>query len=367
MTRVINCSLRHYDPAVSVEIARLSVAYRDRGVVAFDLAGGEAGRPPRCARGGVRRRAGGQPRHHGPRRARRPAPSRSPTRSAAAMRIASATAPGCTRIPALLDYVRDRRILIEINITSNVQTHAVARAAEHPVRAVLRRRGGGHPLHRRLADVRRHAHRRVLAGPHRARLHPRGDRPDDPHAFGGAFLPWPERQALVAARAGRAGGGSGERAARAARPGSLRGARSRDRGCARVVRAGGRRAGGAAARRRPTRVAPPAQATPPESTAAPVRAPVPLSDAADRRSLGLAAIIGIGVALSRDRRSIRWRVVAWGLGLQVTFAIFVLRVPAGQALFRGLGAFVTARPRTTPTPGRRSSSASWASRTRASA
>jgi concentrative nucleoside transporter, CNT family len=48
------------------------------------------------------------------------------------------------------------------------------------------------------------------------------------------------------------------------------------------------------------------------------------------------------VALSRDRRAIRWRVVAWGLGLQVTFAIFVLRVPAGQALFRELGAFVTA-------------------------
>jgi len=58
--------------------------------------------------------------------------------------------------------------------------------------------------------------------------------------------------------------------------------------------------------------------------------------------LGLAVIIGLGVALSRDRRSIRWRVVAWGLGLQVTFAIFVLRVPAGQALFRELGAFVTA-------------------------
>ena len=35
----------HYDPAVSVEIAKLSVTYRDRGVVAFDLAGGEAGRP----------------------------------------------------------------------------------------------------------------------------------------------------------------------------------------------------------------------------------------------------------------------------------------------------------------------------------
>ncbi|HYC31240.1 MAG TPA: NupC/NupG family nucleoside CNT transporter [Gemmatimonadales bacterium] len=53
--------------------------------------------------------------------------------------------------------------------------------------------------------------------------------------------------------------------------------------------------------------------------------------------LGLAMIIGIGVALSSNRRRIAWRVVAWGLGLQLAFAIFVLRVPAGQALFRWLG------------------------------
>jgi CNT family concentrative nucleoside transporter len=53
--------------------------------------------------------------------------------------------------------------------------------------------------------------------------------------------------------------------------------------------------------------------------------------------LGLVAIIGLGVALSNNRRRIDWRVVAWGLGLQTAFAIFVLRVPAGQALFRWLG------------------------------
>ena len=39
--------------------------------------------------------------------------------------------------PVLRDYIRDRRLLIETNITSNVQTRAVARAAEHPVRAYL--------------------------------------------------------------------------------------------------------------------------------------------------------------------------------------------------------------------------------------
>ena len=57
--------------------------------------------------------------------------------------------------------------------------------------------------------------------------------------------------------------------------------------------------------------------------------------------IGLAAIVAIGVALSRQRRAISWRVVAWGLGLQLAFAIFVLRVPFGQRLFRALGDLVT--------------------------
>ncbi|HEY3013375.1 MAG TPA: nucleoside transporter C-terminal domain-containing protein [Gemmatimonadales bacterium] len=58
--------------------------------------------------------------------------------------------------------------------------------------------------------------------------------------------------------------------------------------------------------------------------------------------LGIAAILAIGIGLSHNRRQIRWRVVAWGLSLQVLFAIFVLRVPAGQGLFRALGGLVTA-------------------------
>src|SRR5688500_4366894 len=46
VTRAIHCSLRHYAPAVSEEIARNAVTWRERGVVGFDLAGGERGRPP---------------------------------------------------------------------------------------------------------------------------------------------------------------------------------------------------------------------------------------------------------------------------------------------------------------------------------
>jgi CNT family concentrative nucleoside transporter len=87
-------------------------------------------------------------------------------------------------------------------------------------------------------------------------------------------------------------------------------------------------------------------APPSESTIGPVPVrPVPTPTTPVQRLAGLAglaAIIGIGVAFSRDRRRIRWRVIGWGLALQVAFAIFVLRVPAGQALFRRLGELVTA-------------------------
>src|SRR5438445_11353728 len=54
--------------------------------------------------------------------------------------------------------------------------------------------------------------------------------------------------------------------------------------------------------------------------------------------LGIAFILGLGFALSRNRRAISRRVVAWGLGLQLAFASFVLRLPSGQTLFAALGA-----------------------------
>ena len=57
---------------------------------------------------------------------------------------------------------------------------------------------------------------------------------------------------------------------------------------------------------------------------------------------GIVAILGIGVALSRNRRAIAWRVVGWGVGLQAMFAILVLRVPLGQYAFCKLGDFITA-------------------------
>ena len=52
---------------------------------------------------------------------------------------------------------------------------------------------------------------------------------------------------------------------------------------------------------------------------------------------GIALILAIGIALSRNRRAISWRVVGWGVGLQLAFAIFVLLVPFGHWLFQKLG------------------------------
>ena len=79
-----------------------------------------------------------------------------------------------------------------------------------------------------------------------------------------------------------------------------------------------------------------------QPAAAPARRAEPLS-LATRLSgfLGMALILAIGYALSRNRSAIRWSTVAWGLGLQIAFAVFVLRVPFGQRLFQWLGAVVT--------------------------
>jgi concentrative nucleoside transporter, CNT family len=57
---------------------------------------------------------------------------------------------------------------------------------------------------------------------------------------------------------------------------------------------------------------------------------------------GIVAILGLGVLLSHNRRAISWRVVAWGVGLQFAFAVFVLRVPLGHTIFKALGDFITA-------------------------
>jgi adenosine deaminase len=196
VTRAIHCSLRHYEPAVSEEIARNAVAWRERGVVGFDLAGGEHGRPPgRHARAFAVAAEGGLgiTVHAG--EAAGAASVWEAVHLCRANRIGHGTR--LFEDPALQAYVRDRRIPVEINLTSNRLTHAVARVEEHPVRAyfdagvavTLCTDGwlmSGVSLtdeywtaHTALGFTREEIDRMILDG------------------FAAAFLPWPERRMLL--------------------------------------------------------------------------------------------------------------------------------------------------------------------------
>jgi adenosine deaminase len=195
-TGIINCTLRHYDPARSVEIARHSVRCKPLGVVGFDLAGGEAGRPPgRHGEAFDIALAGnlGITVHAG--EAAGAESVAEAVRRCHAVRIGHGTR--LREDPELLAYVRDRQILIEINITSNLQTRVVREAREHPVRGYfdaglavtlctdswlmsgVRLTDEYWLAHQQLGFTREEIDRMIL------------------NAFAGAFLPWPDRQALL--------------------------------------------------------------------------------------------------------------------------------------------------------------------------
>jgi concentrative nucleoside transporter, CNT family len=53
--------------------------------------------------------------------------------------------------------------------------------------------------------------------------------------------------------------------------------------------------------------------------------------------LGLLTMLGLAYAFSTNRRAIRVKTVLWGLGLQIVFAIFVLRVEFGRRMFQTAG------------------------------
>ena len=56
--------------------------------------------------------------------------------------------------------------------------------------------------------------------------------------------------------------------------------------------------------------------------------------------LGILAVLLAAWLGSTDRKRIRWRTVAWGLGLQVTFAFLVLRFDYGQRAMSWAGGVV---------------------------
>jgi CNT family concentrative nucleoside transporter len=56
--------------------------------------------------------------------------------------------------------------------------------------------------------------------------------------------------------------------------------------------------------------------------------------------VGLIVIVAIAYAISTNRRAIDPRVIAWGLTLQIVFALIVLKTTAGQRTFQALGAVI---------------------------
>jgi adenosine deaminase len=131
--RVIVCGLRQLDPAVSLELAQLAVSMRDDGVIGFDLAGGEAGNPASrhvTAFEYARTHDMACTCHAG--EGDGGASVREAIHVCNVHRIGHGTRLHEDR--ALMEYVNDRRIPIEICITSNVQTRVATSYDTHPVR-----------------------------------------------------------------------------------------------------------------------------------------------------------------------------------------------------------------------------------------
>src|SRR5271166_2628650 len=57
--------------------------------------------------------------------------------------------------------------------------------------------------------------------------------------------------------------------------------------------------------------------------------------------LGLLTMLGLAYTFSSNRRAIRLKTVAWGLGLQFAFAVVVLRIDAGRRVFQKAGDLVS--------------------------
>lgn len=132
-TGVIICGMRNINPETSYQLAELTIAYKNRGVVAFDLAGAETDYPAKKHKDSfflILRNNINCTLHAGE--------SYGPESIHQAVHYCGAHRIGHgVRLKEdgdLLNYVNDHRIPLEICLTSNVQTRAVPRFEEHPLR-----------------------------------------------------------------------------------------------------------------------------------------------------------------------------------------------------------------------------------------
>jgi len=132
-TGVIICGMRNINPQTSMLLAELAVAYKNQGVVAFDLAGAEENYPAKhhkeafylTLNNNVNCTA-----HAG--EAYGPESIHQAIHYCGAHRIGHGTR--LKEDGDLLNYVNDHRIPLEICLTSNIQTRAAASFEEHPLK-----------------------------------------------------------------------------------------------------------------------------------------------------------------------------------------------------------------------------------------
>jgi adenosine deaminase len=132
-TAIIICGIRNMEPETSRDLADLTVAYKDRGVVAFDLAGAEYNYPAKKHKDAfftVINKNMAATIHAG--EAYGAESIHQALHYCKANRIGHGTR--LFEDADLMRYVDDFRIPIEICLTSNVQTRAVPSFEEHPLR-----------------------------------------------------------------------------------------------------------------------------------------------------------------------------------------------------------------------------------------
>ena len=132
-TALIICGIRNMEPSTSRDLADLTVAYKNRGVVAFDLAGAEYNYPAKKHKDAfytVINKNMAATIHAG--EAYGAESIHQALHYCRAHRIGHGTRLFEDR--DLMDHIRDFQIPIEICLTSNVQTRAVSSFEEHPLR-----------------------------------------------------------------------------------------------------------------------------------------------------------------------------------------------------------------------------------------
>jgi adenosine deaminase len=197
-TGLIICGIRNMEPETSRDLADLTVAHKNRGVVAFDLAGAEYNYPAKKHKDAfftVINQNMAATIHAG--EAYGAESIHQALHYCKAHRIGHGTR--LFEDPELLRYVRDFRIPLEICLTSNVQTRAVPSFEEHPVRMYYDE-GLIVTLN---TDNRLMSATTVTEEYWRAHQHLGFDwealTEISLMSFASAFLPWDEKQALIAA------------------------------------------------------------------------------------------------------------------------------------------------------------------------